>query len=98
FSLGGFVGFPDNDPDSDIPVDDRNLLKNRPILDKVIVISAAVIANIIFAYVIIFAQIVFVGLTMQESFPRLIIPEVRPPVIGSEKTPPIRAQIEIKQI
>ncbi|KAJ6319563.1 hypothetical protein OIU78_015059 [Salix suchowensis] len=40
--LGGFVGFPDNDPESDIPVDDENLLKNRPILDRTIVISADV--------------------------------------------------------
>lgn len=78
FPLGGFVGFPDNDPDSDIPVDDKNLLKNRPILDRVIVISAGVIANIIFAYAIIFAQIVFVGLPVQESYPGVIIPEVRP--------------------
>ncbi|PWA62447.1 peptidase M50 family protein [Artemisia annua] len=78
FPLGGFVGFPDNDPDSDIPVDDKDLLKNRPILDRVIVISAGVIANIIFAYVIIFAQIVFVGLPVQESFPGVVIPEVRP--------------------
>ncbi len=29
--LGGFVGFPDDDPDSDIPADDPNLLRNRPI-------------------------------------------------------------------
>lgn len=78
FPLGGFVGFPDNDPDSDIPVDDENLLKNRPILDRVLVISAGVIANIVFAYLIIFAQIVFVGLPVQEAFPGVIVPEVRP--------------------
>ncbi|CAH1423833.1 unnamed protein product [Lactuca virosa] len=78
FPLGGFVGFPDNDPDSEIPIDDVNLLKNRPILDRVLVISAGVIANIVFAYLIIFAQIVFVGLPVQESFPGVIVPEVRP--------------------
>ncbi|KAJ0801187.1 putative S2P endopeptidase [Helianthus annuus] len=78
FPLGGFVGFPDNDPDSDIPVDDKNLLKNRPIVDRVLVISAGVIANIVFAYVIIFAQIVFVGMPIQESFPGVVVPEVRP--------------------
>lgn len=75
--LGGFVGFPDNDPDSDIPVDDVNLLKNRPIIDRVIVISAGVIANIVFAYVIIFAQVLFVGLPVQEAFPGVVVPEVR---------------------
>ncbi|CAK7348980.1 unnamed protein product [Dovyalis caffra] len=77
FPLGGFVGFPDNDPESDIPVDDKNLLKNRPILDRTIVISAGVIANIIFAYVIIFVQVLSVGLPVQEAFPGVLVPEVR---------------------
>ncbi|XP_061357761.1 membrane metalloprotease ARASP, chloroplastic-like [Gastrolobium bilobum] len=78
FPLGGFVGFPDNDPESDIPVDDENLLKNRPILDRIIVVSAGVIANIIFAFVIIFVQVLAVGLPVQEVFPGVIVPEVRP--------------------
>lgn len=77
FPLGGFVGFPDNDPESDIPADDENLLKNRPILDRVIVISAGVVANVIFAYVIIFVQILSVGLPVQEAFPGVLVPEVR---------------------
>uniref|UniRef100_A0A5B7B5Z6 PDZ domain-containing protein n=1 Tax=Davidia involucrata TaxID=16924 RepID=A0A5B7B5Z6_DAVIN len=77
FPLGGFVGFPDNDPDSDIPVDDENLLKNRPILDRILVISAGVIANIVFAYVIIFVQVLSVGLPVQEAFPGVLVPEVR---------------------
>lgn len=77
FPLGGFVGFPDNDPDSDIPVDDKNLLKNRPVLDRAIVISAGVVANIIFAYVIIFVQVLSVGLPVQEAFPGVLVPEVR---------------------
>ena len=50
FPLGGFVGFPDDDPDSEIPPNDPNLLRNRPVLDRAIVISAGVIANLIFAY------------------------------------------------
>lgn len=78
FPLGGFVGFPDNDPDSDIPMDDENLLKNRPMFDRVMVISAGVIANIVFAFVIVLAQVVFVGLPVQESFPGVLVPEVRP--------------------
>ncbi|KAF6174163.1 hypothetical protein GIB67_033695 [Kingdonia uniflora] len=75
--LGGFVAFPDNDPESGIAVDDVNLLKNRPILDRVIVISAGVIANVIFAYVIIFVQVFSVGLPVQEVFPGVLVPEVR---------------------
>ncbi|VVA90047.1 unnamed protein product [Arabis nemorensis] len=77
FPLGGFVGFPDNDPDSDIPVDDKNLLKNRPVLDRVIVVSAGIIANVIFAYAIIFAQVISVGLPVQESFPGVLVPDVK---------------------
>ncbi|KAK0588833.1 hypothetical protein LWI29_006035 [Acer saccharum] len=78
FPLGGFVGFPDNDPESDIPVDDENLLKNRPILDRIIVISAGVVANVIFAYLIIFFQVLSVGLPVQETFPGVLVPDVRP--------------------
>ncbi|KAL6965908.1 hypothetical protein U1Q18_024489 [Sarracenia purpurea var. burkii] len=77
FPLGGFVGFPDNDPDSDIPVDDENLLKNRPIFDRILVVSAGVIANIVFAYLIIFVQVLSVGLPVQEAFPGVLVPEVR---------------------
>ncbi|PIA57815.1 hypothetical protein AQUCO_00500023v1 [Aquilegia coerulea] len=77
FPLGGFVGFPDNDPDSQIPVDDKNLLKNRPVFDRIVVVSAGVIANVIFAYAIIFVQVISVGLPVQEVFPGVIVPEVR---------------------
>ncbi|KAK9155687.1 hypothetical protein Sjap_003167 [Stephania japonica] len=77
FPLGGFVAFPDNDPDSDIPADDENLLKNRPIFDRVIVISAGVIANVVFAYLIIFVQVLSVGLPVQEFSPGVLVPEVR---------------------
>lgn len=61
FPLGGFVGFPDDDPDSDIPENDPNLLRNRPILDRAIVISAGVIANLIFAYFLLVGQVAFIG-------------------------------------
>ncbi|VYS54217.1 unnamed protein product [Arabidopsis thaliana] len=77
FPLGGFVGFPDNDPDSEIPIDDENLLKNRPTLDRSIVVSAGIIANVIFAYAIIFVQVLSVGLPVQEAFPGVLVPEVK---------------------
>ncbi|HEY9665148.1 MAG TPA: RIP metalloprotease RseP [Allocoleopsis sp.] len=60
--LGGFVGFPDDDPESEIPPNDPNLLKNRPILDRAIVISAGVIANLIFAYFVYVTQFASVGI------------------------------------
>ncbi len=59
--LGGFVGFPDDDPDSDIPPNDPNLLRNRPVIDRAIVISAGVIANFLFAYFVLVSQVGLVG-------------------------------------
>lgn len=61
FPLGGFVGFPDDDPDSEIPLDDPDLLRNRPLLDRAIVISAGVIANLIFAYFLLVSQAAIFG-------------------------------------
>jgi membrane-associated protease RseP (regulator of RpoE activity) len=72
--LGGYVGFPDDDPDSDIPVDDPDLLRNRPIFDRAIVISAGVIANLVLAYFLLVGQTLTVG--VQDIQPGLIIPKV----------------------
>jgi membrane-associated protease RseP (regulator of RpoE activity) len=75
--LGGFVGFPDDDPDSDIPRNDPDLLKNRPILDRAIVISAGVIANLLFAYLVFVVQFATVG--VPETFnpqPGILVPQV----------------------
>ncbi|HEY9901487.1 MAG TPA: RIP metalloprotease RseP [Candidatus Sericytochromatia bacterium] len=75
FPLGGFVGFPDDDPDSDIPPNDPNLLRNRPILDRAIVISAGVIANLIFAYFLLVSQAGTVGIPAF-SKTGVLVPEV----------------------
>jgi membrane-associated protease RseP (regulator of RpoE activity) len=75
FPLGGFVGFPDDDPDSDIPPNDPNLLRNRPILDRAIVISAGVIANLIFAYFLLVTQAATVGIA-GFSQSGVLVPEV----------------------
>jgi membrane-associated protease RseP (regulator of RpoE activity) len=79
FPLGGFVGFPDDDPDCDIAPNDPNLLSNRPILDRAIVISAGVIANLIFAYFLLVAQANFVGVP-QASQPGVLIQQLAPDV------------------
>ena len=76
FPLGGFVGFPDEDPDSNIPLDDPNLLRNRPILDRAIVISAGVIANLIFAYFLLVTQIALVGVPEMNYLPGVKVPEI----------------------
>jgi membrane-associated protease RseP (regulator of RpoE activity) len=55
--LGGYVAFPDDDPSSTYKPDDPDLLRNRGILSRAMVISAGVIANLIFAYAVLFAQV-----------------------------------------
>jgi len=79
FPLGGFVGFPDEDPDSTFEPDDPNLLRNRPVLDRGIVISAGVIANLVFAYFLLVSQVGFVGIP-QATQPGVLIKELAPQV------------------
>lgn len=56
--LGGYVAFPDDDPkNSTYQSDDPNLLQNRSIPERSLVISAGVIANILFALAVLFAQV-----------------------------------------
>jgi membrane-associated protease RseP (regulator of RpoE activity) len=77
FPLGGFVGFPDDDPESEIPPNDPNLLRNRPILDRAIVISAGVIANLIFAYFVLATQLGIVGIPTDFNYqPGIVVPQV----------------------
>ncbi|XP_078432759.1 putative membrane metalloprotease ARASP2, chloroplastic [Wolffia australiana] len=78
FPLGGFVAFPDDDPSSDFPPDDPDLLRNRPLLDRVLVVSSGVIANLLFAYALVFVQIVTVGVPVQDPLPGVLVPDVRP--------------------
>ncbi len=74
--LGGFVGFPDDDPDSDIDPNDPNLLRNRPVMDRAIVISAGVIANLLFAYFVLTTQVFTVGLPQLNFAPGVVLPEI----------------------
>ncbi|CAI5515649.1 unnamed protein product [Closterium sp. Naga37s-1] len=78
FPLGGFVGFPDDDPSEEAvyPPDDPDLLKNRPPADRAFVISAGVIANIVFAYALLFTQVNTVGLIQQVYLPGVVVPDV----------------------
>lgn len=85
--LGGFVGFPDDDPDSEIPPDDPNLLKNRPLVDRALVISAGVIANFIFAYLLLVAQAGIIGIPEPNFQPGVAIPEI----VEQENSPAIAA-------
>ena len=77
--LGGFVGFPDDDPDCPYPLDDPNLLRNRPVFDRAIVMSAGVLANLIFAYIVLLTMVITIGVpTPAEVNPGIFIPNVAP--------------------
>ena len=61
FPLGGFVSFPDEELNN-IDPKDPNLLKNRPIFQRAIVISAGVFANLILAYTILIVNVTTIGI------------------------------------
>jgi len=61
FPLGGFVSFPDEEINN-IDPKDPNLLKNRPVIQRVIVISAGVFANLILAYTILIVNVTTIGI------------------------------------
>lgn len=94
FPLGGYVGFPDDDPDSDIPPDDPNLLRNRPILDRAIVISAGVIANLIFAYFLLVGQVATIGFQDINYQPGVVVPQV----LAEETSAAVKAGIKAGDI
>lgn len=58
FLLGGYVSFPDDNKDSDLPEDSEDRFANKPIWQRAIVVSAGVIANVICAI----ALVIFVAL------------------------------------
>jgi membrane-associated protease RseP (regulator of RpoE activity) len=60
--LGGFVAFPDDDEQSAIPRTDPNLLSNRPLPQRALVIAAGVLANLLLAWLVLVAQGVVVGI------------------------------------
>ncbi len=53
FLLGGYVAFPDDDKELDLPKDSPDRFMNRPIYQRFIVVSAGVFANVVCAFVIV---------------------------------------------
>ena len=51
FLLGGYVSFPDDNKEIDLPADSMDRFLNRPIYQRFIVVSAGVVANIICAFI-----------------------------------------------
>jgi membrane-associated protease RseP (regulator of RpoE activity) len=60
--LGGFVAFPDDDPDLEIDPADPDLLRNRPIPQRALVIAAGVLANLLLAWLVLCSQGLLVGI------------------------------------
>ncbi|KAF8062708.1 hypothetical protein HT031_004037 [Scenedesmus sp. PABB004] len=77
--LGGYVAFPDDDPqNSSYAPDDPDLLQNRSVPERALVISAGVIANVVFALAVLFAQVNVVGKAQTSYLPGVLVPEVTP--------------------
>ena len=49
FLLGGYVAFPDDDKDLNLPADSPDRFMNRPIYQRLVVVSAGVFANVVCA-------------------------------------------------
>ena len=54
FLLGGYVSFPDDEKDCDLPADSPERFMNKPAWQKAIVVSAGVIANVVCAFALVF--------------------------------------------
>jgi membrane-associated protease RseP (regulator of RpoE activity) len=77
--LGGFVAFPDDDEDSPIPANDPDLLRNRPLPQRALVIAAGVLANLLLAWAVLVAQGVVVGIPAGFSAtPGVLVAGVQP--------------------
>lgn len=51
--LGGYVSFPDDDPENPLPKESSERFQNKPIWKRTIVVSAGVVANVICAIVLV---------------------------------------------
>ena len=70
FLLGGYVSFPDDEKDSDLPEDSKDRFVNHSVLHRMIVISAGVIANVIVAFVfVLLTAFVYWGSATADKIP-----------------------------
>lgn len=77
--LGGYVGFPDEDEECPYPSNDPDLLKNRPVLDRLVVMSAGVLANLVFAYLVLITMFGTLGIPTAGAYqPGILLPQVTP--------------------
>lgn len=78
FLFGGYVSFPDDDKDSDIPQDSPDRLMNKPVWQRAIIFSAGVIANVICAYVLVLMTAVLCHNMPSERFNMFVTDIVAP--------------------
>ncbi|MBK16557.1 MAG: RIP metalloprotease RseP [Prochlorococcus sp. SP3034] len=76
FPLGGFVSFPDENQ-KNIDPNDPNLLKNRPLYQRAIVISAGVLANLLLAYTILVVNVTTIGIPYDPD-PGILVLAIQP--------------------
>lgn len=62
FLLGGYVSFPDDDKDCDLPADSPERFSNTPTWQRAIVVSAGVVANVLCAFLLVY----FVAFTTKQ--------------------------------
>lgn len=96
--LGGYVSFPehirvDEENGEEIVDKDKNLLQNRPLLDRAIVISAGVIANVILAWTAIFSSVTALGLPTYTVYPGAVVAS-----LVDSKGPAARAGLQPKDV
>ncbi len=60
--FGGYVSFPDEDPESNFDRSDPRLLSNRPLWQRLVVISGGVVFNYIGAFLILLGAAAFIGI------------------------------------
>lgn len=61
FLLGGYVSFPDDEKDCDLPMDSPERFINKPVWQRVVVVSAGVISNVICAIALVMIVAIFTG-------------------------------------
>lgn len=59
--LGGYVSFPDDEKDCDLPKDSPERFVNKPIWQRVIVVSAGVIANVLCGIALVMLVAIYTG-------------------------------------
>lgn len=68
FLLGGYVSFPDDDKDNNLPKDSPERFVNKPIYQRLIVVSAGVFANILCAIFIVILTALLWGKLPTENY------------------------------